>query len=70
MPLPAIAAQILMDVVAPELLQYIKAKFESTGQWPTVEELKARNSVRARAIIAEADDILAKIERDQNASGK
>lgn len=33
---------LLNEVVVPEISKFIKDKFESTGTWPTKEELKVK----------------------------
>lgn len=69
MTIPIVLVEVVTNFIVPELLEYIKRRYEETGTWPSVSELKARISSKSRAIIKEADDILAKIERDTNAKG-
>lgn len=54
----ALLLQVLKEIVVPELAQFIRHKFETTGTWPTKEELEARIAVLADAIVKEGTDFL------------
>lgn len=45
-----IAAEVLKNIVVPELAEFIKKKFTETGEWPTKEELDALVDKRAEDI--------------------
>lgn len=38
----SLLAEVLKNVVVPELAEYIRRTYQSTGKWPTKEELEAR----------------------------
>lgn len=50
--------ELLGKVLLPELIEYTKRKFESTGEWPTVEELEKLVSDKADQIIIEGREFL------------
>lgn len=58
--LEAILLQVVKEVVVPELAQFIKHKFETTGEWPTKEELELRVATLADAIINNGNEFLAR----------
>ncbi len=53
-----ILLQVMKEIVVPEVAQFIKHKFETTGTWPTKEEMEARVTVLADAIIKEGTEFL------------
>lgn len=54
----AILLQVMKEIVVPEVAQYIKHQFETTGKWPTKEELEVRVALISDAIIKEGTDFL------------
>jgi hypothetical protein len=45
-----VALEIIKNIVVPELAAYIKRTFETTGQWPTKEELEGKAFLLAEDI--------------------
>ena len=56
----SILLEVMKEIVVPEVAQFIKHKFETTGQWPTKEELELRVATMANAIINSGNEFLAR----------
>ena len=62
-----IVLQIIQNIIVPELSNYIQKFHETTGVWPTKEQLEAKANVLADRIKREGLDFL---NRPTTISGK
>lgn len=62
-------AEILKNIIVPELVEFTKKKFQETGTWPTKEELEALVDKRALEIKTVGLDFLNRPKDENPKSG-
>lgn len=50
--------EVVKNVVVPEIAQYVKKRYEETGQWPTKAELDSRVQLLAEEIKRNGNEFL------------